>query len=50
MGCALVMFAYAVGVVAVIEEASSERQIQLQSRTQYVRKVLRSPRSFPDPL
>lgn len=32
------------GVVAVIEEASSERQIQLQSRTQYVRHVLRAHR------
>ena len=40
----LVVLGVTIGVVAVIEEAASERQIQLQSRTQYVRHVLRSHR------
>ena len=47
MATALAMFSYAIGVVAVIEEASSERQITLQSTTQYVRHVLRCHRLHP---
>lgn len=44
MAFSLLLFAYAIGTIAVIEEASSERQIILQSKMQYMRHVLRSHR------
>ena len=46
---ALLMFAYAIGVVSSIEEAANERALRFQAQLQYVRQVLRKHR-MPAPL